>query len=146
MTGGMIGGARPAAGEPGITVDPASPTPPYEQIRAQIATMIDVGILPAGTQLPTIRQLAADLGLAANTVARAYRELEAEGWVISRVRHGTTVAPRPPLARADARRRLREAAQTYALLARQLGIDPDEAVQAVRSALRAADPDAARVT
>src|SRR5690606_38443938 len=89
------------------------------------------------TQLPTIRQLAADLGLAANTVARAYRELEAEGWVISRVRHGTTVAPRPPMAQADVRRRLHEAARTYALLARRLGIDPDEAFEAVRSALHA---------
>jgi DNA-binding transcriptional regulator YhcF (GntR family) len=79
-----------------IEVDPASPTPPYEQIRAQIATMVEAGALPAGTQLPTIRQLAADLGLAANTVARAYRELEVQGLVVSRVRHGTTVASRWP--------------------------------------------------
>ena len=78
-----------------IRVDPGSPTPPYEQIRAQVATMIEVGTLPPGTQLPPIRQLAADLGLAANTVARAYRELELEGFVTSRVRHGTTVAARP---------------------------------------------------
>jgi DNA-binding transcriptional regulator YhcF (GntR family) len=119
----------------GITVDPGSPTPPYEQIRAQIATMIEAGTLSAGTQLPTIRQLAADLGLAANTVARAYRELEAGGWVVSRVRHGTTVAARPPLAEADVRRRLREAAQAYATLTRQLGIDPDDAAETVRSAL-----------
>lgn len=141
----MSSAAGPGTGDPGIIVDPGSPTPPYEQIRAQIATMIEAGTLPAGTQLPTIRQLAADLGLAANTVARAYRELEAQGWVISRVRHGTTVAPRPPLARADVRRRLREAAQTYAQLARQLGIDPDEAFETVRSALHGdgAAPDVA---
>ena len=119
-----------------IVVDPGSPTPPYEQIRAQIATMIEAGTLPAGSQLPTIRQLAADLGLAANTVARAYRELETEGWVESRVRHGTTVAPRPTLARAEVRRRLDEAAQAYATLAQQLGATPDEALARVRSALQ----------
>jgi len=120
----------------GVSVDPSSPTPPYEQIRAQIATMIEAGTLAAGTQLPPIRQLAADLGLAANTVARAYRELEAGGWVVSRVRHGTTVAARRRMPEADVRRRLHEAARGYAALARQLGVGPDEAVQAVRSALR----------
>mgnify|MGYP002621429653 FL=1 len=116
-------------------VDPGSPTPPYEQIRAQIVDMIEAGTLPVGTQLPTIRQLATDLGLAANTVARAYRELEAGGWVVSRVRHGTTVAVGRPLPEADVRRRLHEAAHTYAALTRRLGVEPDEAVEAVRSAL-----------
>ena len=134
--------------EKGVSVDPASPTPPYEQIRAQIVTMIEAGTLPAGAQLPTIRQLAADLGLAANTVARAYRELEAGGWVVSRVRHGTTVAARRRMPEADVRRRLHEAAHTYAALARRLGVEPDEAVEAVRSALhdgaaRSAPPDGA---
>jgi DNA-binding transcriptional regulator YhcF (GntR family) len=121
---------------PAITVDPDSPTPPYEQIRAQIVTMVEAGTLPAGTHLPTIRQLAADLGLAANTVARAYRELEAGGWVVSRVRHGTTVAARPTLPQADVRRRLDEAAQVFATLARQLGVDPDQAQAQVQAALR----------
>jgi DNA-binding transcriptional regulator YhcF (GntR family) len=119
-----------------IAVDPGSPTPPYEQIRAQITTMIEAGTLPAGTHLPTIRQLAADLGLAANTVARAYRELEAGGWVVCRVRHGTTVAARPTLPEADVRRRLDEAAQAFATLARQLGVDPDQAHAQVRAALK----------
>lgn len=53
--------------------------PPYEQIRGQLATMIASGVLRPGDQLPSIRQLAADLGLAANTVARSYRELVAAG-------------------------------------------------------------------
>src|SRR5690606_34159706 len=141
-TGGPgVGGS--GVGHPGIVVDPGSPTPPYEQIRTQIATMIEAGALPAGTQLPTIRHLAADLGLAANTIARAYRELEAGGWVVSRVRHGTTVAARRRMPEADVRRRLHEAAQGYAALARQLGVDPGEAETAVRSALHQ-DPVAPR--
>jgi GntR family transcriptional regulator len=117
-----------------IQVDPGSPTPPYEQIRAQVATMIGVGILPPGTQLPPIRQLAADLGLAANTVARAYRELELEGSVVSRVRHGTTVVERPPLGRTEVRRRVDEAARAYAAIARQLGVDADEAAARLHAA------------
>jgi DNA-binding transcriptional regulator YhcF (GntR family) len=116
-----------------IQVDPASPTPPYEQIRAQVATMIEAGTLVAGTQLPPIRQLAADLGLAANTVARAYRELELEGFVVSRVRHGTTVADRPALGRGEIRRRVDEAAHAYAAIARQLGVDADEAAARLRA-------------
>jgi GntR family transcriptional regulator len=119
-----------------ITVDPASPTPPYEQIRRQVATIIEAGALSAGAQLPTIRQLAADLGLAANTVARAYRELEIEGLVASRVRHGTTVVARPAMARREVQLRLDEAAHSYATLARQLGVDDDEAQARVRMALR----------
>jgi DNA-binding transcriptional regulator YhcF (GntR family) len=122
-----------------VEVDAASPTPPYEQIRAQIATMITTGVLARGAQLPPIRQLAADLGLAANTVARSYRELETEGLVVSRVRHGTTVAdrPAPALPPAEIRRRLGEAATTFAATARRLGVDNGEAEAAARAALRA---------
>lgn len=117
-----------------VEVDPTSPVPPYEQIRAQLATMIGTGVLPAGAQLPTIRQLAADLGLAANTVARAYRELERDQLVVSRVRHGTSVASRPlPLPRAEARRRLAEAARTYVAAARRLGMTITEAQAEVRA-------------
>jgi GntR family transcriptional regulator len=119
-----------------IEVDTASPVPPYEQIRAQLETMITSGTLTPGAQLPTIRQLAADLGLAVNTAARAYRELEAAGLVVSRVRHGTTVAgPRLPLPAAEIRRRLREAAHAYATVARQLGVGDADAEAAVRQEL-----------
>jgi GntR family transcriptional regulator len=120
-----------------VEVDPISPTPPYEQIRGQVAMMIATGVLSPGAQLPPIRQLAADLGIAANTVARAYRELELEGLVTSRVRHGTTVTAAPRvLARAEVRRRLHEAARTFAAAARQLGVGADEAAAAIEAALR----------
>jgi GntR family transcriptional regulator len=122
-----------------VEIDADSPTPPYEQIRAQIATMIGAGTLPRGAHLPPIRQLAADLGLAANTVARAYRELEHEGLVASRVRHGTTVTGTGrALPEAEIHRRLAEGAAAYAALVRQLGIDPDQAEASARDAIRAA--------
>ena len=120
-----------------IAVDPGSPVPPYEQVRAQLAELIGDGRLPVGTRLPTVRQLAADLGLAVNTVARAYRELEAAGLLETRGRHGTFVAP----GRDDAVDRLHRAAAGYAAEARRLGVPPDRALALVRAALDAARHD-----
>ena len=74
-----------------ITVDLDSALPPYEQIRTQISTLISLGELAAGAKLPTVRALATDLGVATGTVARAYKELEAEGLISSRRRAGTVV-------------------------------------------------------
>ncbi|MDQ0755437.1 GntR family transcriptional regulator [Arthrobacter sp. B3I4] len=76
----------------GISVDLRSATPPYEQIRTQITSLVAVGALPPGTRLPTIRSLAADLGIAAGTVGRAYRELEQAGVITTGRRNGTSVA------------------------------------------------------
>lgn len=78
--------------EPRINIDAASALPPYEQLRTQIAVQVARGDLPAGTKLATVRQLAADLGLATNTVARAYRELEADGVIATHGRRGTFVS------------------------------------------------------
>ncbi|TDD26280.1 GntR family transcriptional regulator [Kribbella turkmenica] len=74
-----------------ISVDPVGVTPPYEQVRAQIEVLIRAGELAKGTRLPTVRQLSLDLGLAVNTVARAYKELEADRLVETRGRNGTFV-------------------------------------------------------
>lgn len=79
----------------GITVNLGSAAPPYEQIRAQIAALIAAGTLAPGTRLPTVRSLAADLGIAAGTVARAYKELEQSGLLETRRRNGTVVAGKP---------------------------------------------------
>ncbi|MGC4893315.1 GntR family transcriptional regulator [Micromonospora sp. DT31] len=116
-----------------VRLDAGSAVPPYEQVRAQLAAMIGDGRLPVGTRLPAVRQLAADLALAVNTVARAYRELEAAGLVQTRGRHGTVVAP----GRDDATDRLHRAAAGYAAEARRLGVPPDRAVALVRAALDA---------
>ncbi|WP_405103292.1 GntR family transcriptional regulator [Micromonospora sp. NBC_01412] len=117
-----------------IVVDPASPVPPYEQVRGQLAEQIGDGRLPVGARLPTVRGLAGELGLAVNTVARAYRELEAAGLLETRGRHGTFVAP----GRDDAVDRLQRAAVGYAAEAARLGVAPDAALDLVRAALDAA--------
>ena len=88
----------------GISVDLGSPTPPYEQIRLQISALIAAGGLTAGTRLPAVRSLAADLGLAAGTVARAYKELEQSGLIETRRRNGTVVVGLPAYGAPDAGR------------------------------------------
>jgi DNA-binding transcriptional regulator YhcF (GntR family) len=113
-----------------ITLDATSSTPPFEQVRAQIAAQIASGSLTPGTRLPPVRRMADDLGLAANTVARAYRDLEAAGLVETRGRGGTVVTA----AGDRALERLQLSAQRYATLARDLGIAPDEALRLVRTA------------
>lgn len=86
-----------------ITIDLDDAVPPYEQIRRQIASLIAIGELGPGDRLPTVRALAADLGVAVGTVSRAYKELEASGVLESRRRLGTIVASgQPPNARGSA--------------------------------------------
>jgi GntR family transcriptional regulator len=123
-----------------IAVDAAAPTPAYEQIRQQIACMVGSGVLFPGTRLPTIQQLANDLELAPGTVARAYKELERDGVVISRRRAGTTISEAPPRAASRAiAAELEEAAQRFVITARQLGADPDHALSEVRRLLAVAN-------
>jgi DNA-binding transcriptional regulator YhcF (GntR family) len=85
-----------------VVLDPTSGVPPSEQVRVQITGAIDSGRLPPATRLPTVRSLAADLGLAVNTVARAYRELERQGLITTEGRHGTFVAGESSVVRQQA--------------------------------------------
>ncbi|WP_121161257.1 GntR family transcriptional regulator [Micromonospora pisi] len=114
-----------------IELDPDSPVPPYEQVRAGIAALAAAGELTAGSRLPTVRHLAEELGLAANTVARAYRELEQAGLVETRGRHGTVVTARAAQVRIEAQR----LAQRYAEESRRLGVPAQQALVLARAAL-----------
>lgn len=106
-------------------LDPSSDVPPYEQLRVQIASRAASGDLPAGTKLPTVRALAADLHLAVNTVAKAYRALETDGVVATEGRRGTFIASATDTTEA------REAATAYAALARRHGLTRAEALNLV---------------
>lgn len=114
-----------------ITIDHAAATPPYEQIRLRIAALAADGTLAAGFRLPPVRSLAADLGVAVNTVARAYRELEQAGLVETRGRAGTVVTARATGTSVQAQ----QAAQHYAAVVRALGIPAETALDLVRAAL-----------
>lgn len=94
--------------------------PPFAQIRAGVLSLIAEGHLQPGERLPTVRELAGQLELAPNTVARAYRELEADGVLETRGRRGTFVA-------LDGGRSEREAfaaACAYVERADRLGLEP----------------------
>ncbi len=113
---------------PLITLDPDSPEPPFEQVREQLRTQVVSGVLAPGSKLPTVRGLAAELGIAANTVARAYRELETLGMIETRGRAGSIVTG------ASADRAAREAAHEYVEKLRALGLGESEAVELLRRA------------
>ena len=115
-----------------IVVDPRSPVPPYEQLRAQLLDAVVSGELAPGARLPTVRRLAEDLALAPGTVARAYRELEASRVIETRGRNGTFVSPHGDPARQEAQR----AAARYVEQMRMLRLDGDEALALVAAALR----------
>ena len=116
---------------PELGVDPAASAPPFEQLRAQLADAIRSGGIAPGERLPTVRRLAEDLGLAANTVARAVKELEAEGLVETRGRNGTVVRWSPD----SGTRELEQAAAAFAARARSIGVTPEAARLLVERAL-----------
>ena len=117
---------------PTVVLNLRSAVPPYEQIRSQIAGLIAAGSLTPESRLPTVRDLASDLGVAVGTVQRAYRELEAEGLVRSRRRHGTTVAPATDTNEDATVRRL---AHTFVGSARQSGLSDAAILDLVRGTL-----------
>lgn len=115
-----------------VRIDAASSVPPFEQLRVQILDAANEGRLAVGTRLPPVRALAARLGLAVNTVARSYRELEQAEVVTTRSRAGTVIAA----AGDNGRRRVAEAARIFADSVRANGLDPKEAMTYVETALR----------
>ncbi|MBX9472050.1 GntR family transcriptional regulator [Microcella sp.] len=115
-----------------FVIDPGASTPPYEQLRVQVRDAVAAGELVAGAKLPTVRGLADELGLAVNTVARAYRELETDGAIETRGRAGSFVAPQGDAATRQAQ----IAAREYVDRARRLGLDDASALELVRAAQR----------
>jgi GntR family transcriptional regulator len=114
-----------------VAIDRDSPDAAYEQVAAQVRSAIATGHLPAGTLLPGVRTLASDLGVNLNTVARAYRRLEEQGFVRIRDRSGVEVAM--PARQASRQTREELELELWALLVRmrQAGVSPADLQQAV---------------
>ena len=112
----------------GIAIDTSSSVPPFEQLRSQVAGLVARGDLAPGARLATVRQLAADLGLAANTVAKAYRALETDGVISTHGRQGTFVNSRH-LGAPD--QGVGEDAAAFVLTARRQGYSLEEATRLV---------------
>jgi GntR family transcriptional regulator len=109
-----------------VIVERGSSEPVYDQIARQIRERIVSGKLRSGHRLPAVRSLAQDLGVNLNTVARAYRQLEIEGFVRIRDRSGAEVVPPPAApARADRARMVGELRDLLARM-RQAGLAPEE--------------------
>jgi DNA-binding transcriptional regulator YhcF (GntR family) len=114
-----------------LALDPSSAVPPFEQIRVQLTDLIRSGTIVAGTRLPTVRQLAGDLGVATNTVAKAYAALEVDGLVVANRRQGTTVSAQS--ARTDDQRRsaIVEATNRYVAELTRLGATVEDGLTAL---------------
>ena len=109
-----------------VTIDRSLKVSVYEQVASQIRQMVASGVLVPGTMLPPVRQLAIELGVNLNTVARAYRLLKEEGFLVIRDRTGVSVsAPAKTIAPTEQASRLGELRTALARL-RQAGMEPDE--------------------
>ncbi len=119
---------------PTFSVDSTSPTPIYAQLDRSIRAAIATGELEEGAQLPTVRQLAVDLAVNANTVARVYAQLERDGILETRRGVGTFVreSPSPQAARAHRERELRELIRRFVGDAALLGFTLSELITQLR--------------
>lgn len=111
-----------------LLVDARSAVPPFEQVRLQLIELIRAGELRPDDRLPTVRKLASDLGVAPNTVARTYKELERDGIVQTRGRYGTFVSGDPDPVQSQAA----QAAAVFLERMRSLGISADGAIALLR--------------
>ena len=122
-----------------ITIDRGLDEPVYAQVAHQVRQLIASGSLPPGMTLPSVRRLAGDLGVNLNTIARAYRMLEEEGFLIIRGRSGAKVAA--PAERVEDSTHIKLVEEMRALLARfrQAGVTSGELMEFVERELKALD-------
>lgn len=121
---------------PLVVISQADPRPLYLQVKEQLRHRIAVGDLPPGAEIPSIRQLAADIQVSVITIKRAYLELELEGVIQTRQGRGSFVADNAGL---DARLKDEELEQhlkAAAELARLLGLDEQQVWERLRRNLR----------
>jgi GntR family transcriptional regulator len=116
-----------------LTVDVRSVVPAYVQIQDQIRGAVREGTLRPGAPLPSVRQLAADLGLNPNTVAKAYMLLEREGIIQTLPRRGTLVSESAQdTVRRLAEDRLRDVVDRSLEQAESLGLNGRQLLQAMK--------------
>jgi len=118
-------------------IRPESGEPIYVQLVRQIKHAVAAGTLPVGAQMPTVRQMAGDLVINPNTVARAYRDLEQEGVLECTQGRGTFVKLAPSiLIQAEKSRRLQSLLDQLIAEARLLGVSDKQLSEQVKISLR----------
>jgi GntR family transcriptional regulator len=115
-----------------ITIDRNLEDPVYEQVAVQFRWLVASGALAPGTPLPSVRQLAGDLGVNLNTIARAYRLLESEGFLVIRDRAGVAVAAPAEKIEPSVRLELLDQIRTTIARLRQAGMATEELLAIVR--------------
>ncbi len=119
-------------------LDPRSGVATYLQIVQQVKEALRLGLLDVGDQLPTVREVVADLAINPNTVAKAYRDLEREGLVVARQGRGTFIAS--TLARPSLRHHemLRAELERWLAAADAAGLDEESVRALISTTLREA--------
>ena len=111
-----------------ITINYRDPRPIYEQIQTELRRLMLTGVLPPGSRLPSVRELAGQLAINPNTIQRAYRELEADGYILSVAGKGSCVAQVDQLAEQQKKQAV-DAFRAAAQKLRQLGLTQAQLAQ-----------------
>lgn len=111
-----------------ITINYRDPRPIYEQIQTELCRLMLTGVLPPGSRLPSVRELAGQLAINPNTIQRAYRELEADGYILSVAGRGSFVAQVDQLAEQQKKQAV-DAFRAAAQKLRQLGLTQAQLAQ-----------------
>ena len=115
-----------------LSLSQADARPLYLQLMEQIRQRVAAGDWPAGFELPSIRELAANVGVSVITIKRAYLELEREGVIVTRQGKGSFVANGAGLAAQLRRRELEQHLESAARVALQLGLDAEDLEAQIR--------------
>lgn len=119
-------------------LDPSSGVATYLQIVQQVKDALRLGILDVGDQLPTVREVVADLAINPNTVAKAYRDLEREGLVVARQGRGTFIASTLAPASLEHHAPLRQELLRWITAAQRAGLEEESIRALISSTLREA--------
>jgi DNA-binding transcriptional regulator YhcF (GntR family) len=121
-------------------VDGRSGVPPYLQLVQQVRQALRMGLLEVGDQLPTVREVVAEVAVNPNTVLKAYRDLERGGLVEARAGQGTFALRRPAGPPPATHSRLGRSLARWVSEAREAGLDEESMESLLRVTLRASDP------
>jgi len=119
-------------------LDPRSGVAPYLQIVQQVKEALRLGFLDVGDQLPTVREVVADLAINPNTVAKAYRGLEREGLVVARPGRGTFITSTLAVGSLEHHEALRRQLERWLEAAEQAGLDEESVRALISTTLRKA--------
>lgn len=126
-----------------ITIDSESGIPLWLQLRNRLIYLIASGRFKVGDKLPTVRELAVELGINYNTVSKVYRDIERDGYIVSKRGRGTFVADRGSLETEDGKTEVDFLADEFIRQCRELGVPRDDIASLVERRLTVANEEGA---